>query len=125
MRYKSLSGRIPSCPYPSLRASAGWEQIRGHLDWNVQNFFTQQSVNSVDGVTPDNIQNTNVFTFGPAISLPISARQGGTVTPEFRDFYYEDLGDDSQQYALSANWLYRMYRTMDLSPRWRSNTGGL
>ena len=100
--------------YPSLRATAGWEQIKGHLDWNVQNFFTQQTVDSVDGVTPDNIQNTNVFTFGPAIILPISARQRITVTPEFRDFYYEDFGDDNQQYALSANWLYRLYRTMGI-----------
>jgi len=99
--------------YPGLRAIAGWEQITDHLDWKVQNFFTQQRLDSVDGVTPDNIQNTNVFTFGPAISSPISARQRVTVTPEFRDFYYEDF-DDSQQYALSANWLYRLYRTMDI-----------
>ena len=39
--------------YPSLRANAGWEQITDRLDWQVENFLTQQSVDSVGGRTPD------------------------------------------------------------------------
>ena len=35
--------------------------------------------------------------------------------PEYRNFYYEDVGDDNQQYALSANWFYGMYPTMGVS----------
>jgi hypothetical protein len=105
--------------YPGLRLTGGYEQIRDRLDWQVQDYFTQTLVDSDDGVTPFNIQNTNVFTFGPSIRFPISGRQTVTVNPQYRNFYYEDVGDnnqgDNQQYALSANWFYGMYPTMGVS----------
>ena len=105
--------------YPGLRLTGGYEQIRDRLDWQVQDYFTQTLEDSDDGATPDNIRNTNVFTFGPNIRFPISGRQTITVRPEYRNFYYEDVGDNNQdnnqQYALSASWLYRMYPTMGVS----------
>jgi hypothetical protein len=105
--------------YPGLRLTGGYEQIRGRLDWQVQNYFTQTLVDSDDGVTPSNIQNTNVFTFGPSIRFPSTSRQTVTVNPEYRNFYFEDVGDNNkdnnQQYALSVNWFYRMYPAMDVS----------
>jgi hypothetical protein len=105
--------------YPGLRLTGGYEQVRDRLDWQVQDYFTQTLVDSDDGATPFNIQNTNVFTFGPSIRFPISGRQTVTVNPQYRNFYYEDVGDnnqnDNQQYALSANWFYGMYPTMGVS----------
>jgi len=101
--------------YPSLRATAGWEQIRGRLDWRVQNYFTQRRTNADGGVTPSNLQDTNVFTFGPNITFPVTSRQSVSVNPEFRKFTYENVGTDNRQYALSARWAYQMYRTMNLS----------
>ena len=98
--------------YPGLRAIVEWEQVRGRLDWKVQNFLTQQRINAVSGVTPDNIQNTNVFTFGTDIGFLVTGRQSLSITPEFRDFSYEDFGTDNRQYSLSANWAYQMYRTL-------------
>ena len=77
--------------YPGLRLTGGWEQIRGRLDWQVRDYFTQTVGDSLEGVTPDNIQNTNAFTFGPSIRFPISGRQLVTVNPEYRNFYYEDM----------------------------------
>ncbi len=100
--------------YPSLRASAVWEQVRDRLNWKVQDYFTQQRTNAVGGVTPSNIQNTNVFTFGPNITLPLASRHSISINPEFRDFTYEDVGTDNRQYALSTSWDYRMYRTMSI-----------
>ena len=34
--------------YLSLSAIAGWEQIRDRLTWNVRNYFTQTSIDSLD-----------------------------------------------------------------------------
>jgi hypothetical protein len=34
-----------------------------------------------------------------------------TVSPQYRNFYYEDEGTDNQQYELPANWFYQMYPT--------------
>ena len=112
-------GTFSNQDYPGLSLTGGYEQIRDRLDWQVQNFFTQTLVDSDDGVTPDNIRDTNVFTLGPSIRFPISGRQTVTVKPQYRNFYYEDVGDnnqdDNQQYALSANWFYGMYPTMGVS----------
>ena len=101
--------------YPGLRLTGGYEQVRDRLEWQVQNFFSQQLNDTDEGKTPDNIQNTNVFTFGPSIRFPISGRQTVTVKPQYRNFYYEDVGGNNQQYGLSASWLYGMYPTMGVS----------
>ena len=112
-------GTFSNQNYPGLSLTGGYEQIRGRLDWQVQNFFTQTLVDSDDGVTPDNVRDTNVFTLGPSIRFPVTGRQTITVNPQYRNFYYEDVGennqDSNQQYALSASWLYGMYPTMNVS----------
>ena len=96
--------------YFNLGATADWEMVRNRLDWQLQNFFTQRPVDSTDPDTPDNAQNTNVFTFGPTILFPLSGRQTVTVSPTYRNFYYQDSDTDNQQYSLTANWFYQMYR---------------
>jgi len=96
----------------NLGATAGWEMIRDRVDWGVRDYFTQRQINNLDSDTPSNTQNTNAFSFGPNITLPISARQTITVQPLFSDFYYEDSNTDNQQYGVTANWLYRLRQDM-------------
>ena len=60
--------------------------------------------------TPDNTQDTNVFTFGPAIRWPLSRRQTLSFNPSYRNFYYEEQDTDNQQLSLTASWFYQMYR---------------
>lgn len=91
-----------------LAATADWEMIRDRVDWGVSNYFTQTQVNNLDSETPSNIQNTNVFSFGPDITLPLSARQTITLRPLFTDFYYQDSDTDNQQYGVTADWLYKL-----------------
>ena len=92
----------------NLNATAGWEMIRDRVDWGVRDYFTQTQINNLDSDTPSNTQNTNVFSFGPNITLPLSARQTITVQPLFSDFYYENSDTDNQQYGVTADWLYML-----------------
>ena len=55
----------------NLSATAGWEMIRDRVDWGVRDYFTQTQINNLDSDTPSNTQNTNVFSFGPNITLPL------------------------------------------------------
>ena len=96
----------------NLSATAGWEMIRDRVDWGVYDYFTQSQINNLDSDTPSNTQNTNVFSFGPNITLPISSRQTITVQPLFSDFYYENSDTDNQQYGVTANWLYQLRQDM-------------
>jgi hypothetical protein len=94
--------------YFNLAATAGWEMITSRFDWLLRNYYSQRPINSTDPNTPDNIQDTNAFTFGANIVFPISARQTFTLLPEYRNFYYEIQLTDNQQYALLASWNYEM-----------------
>jgi hypothetical protein len=100
--------------YFNLGATVGWEMLKGRVDWEAQDFFSQRSINAVNADTPDNIQDTNVFTFGPNIYIPISARQSITLQPEYRLFTYEVQNINNQQKALDASWNYKMFQTMKL-----------
>jgi len=98
--------------YVNNRAIADWVTIRDRLDWRAEDYFTQRQINSLDANTPDNNQDTNVFSFGPNIYLPISGRQMVTVRPEFQDFYYEESDIDNRRYRLSADWRYQLNQRM-------------
>jgi len=92
----------------NLNATAGWEMIRDRVDWVVRDYFTQNQINNLDSDTPSNTQNTNVFSFGPNITLPLTDRQTITLRPLFSDFYYENSDTDNQQYGVTADWLYNL-----------------
>lgn len=92
--------------YFNLAATAGWEMIKNRFDWLLRNIYSQRPINSADPNTPDNIQDSNAFTFGANIGYPISARQKFTLLPEYRNFYYEIQNTDNQQFSLAASWNY-------------------
>ena len=107
--------------YFNLNAKVNWAMLKDRLSWKVQDFFTQQSINSLNPDTPDNTADTNVFTFGPVINYRISGRQSLTITPEYRRYDYEDQIIDSQQNALNVSWNYQFYRTLSVGVRGEVN----
>ena len=82
--------------------------VKNRFSWLVSDYFQQEPINAIDASTPDNLQNSNFFTFGAGINYPVSPRQSFTLRPEFRDFYYETLTTDNQQLSLTLDWNYVM-----------------
>lgn len=107
-------GTFPNQQYFNLNATAGWEMLRDRLDWQIQDFFSQQPIAALSPFTPNNTQDSNVFTFGPNIYFRPSDRQLLTLSPQFRDFYYEIQNIDNQQNALDAIWTYELAKSLDV-----------
>ncbi|MDH5387420.1 MAG: hypothetical protein OEY06_03095 [Gammaproteobacteria bacterium] len=107
--------------YFNLSATAGWEMIKDFLDWQLQDFYTQQSLDSLNPNTPDNTQDTNTITFGPNLHYRISGRQSITLNPQYRKFSYEIQNIDNQQNSLDASWNYQLFRTVNVGLRGGKN----
>lgn len=105
---------FPNQQYFNLNAKAGWEMLRDRLDWQMQDYFTQRPIDALSPFTPNNTQDSNVFTFGPNIYFRPSDRQLLTLNPEYRDFYYEIQNLDNQQNALDATWTYQLAKELDV-----------
>lgn len=91
-----------------LGANADWEMVKERFDWFLSNYFNQRKVVALNSNTPDNLQDSNVFTFGANIRFPISARQNFSITPMFRKYYVEILLTDNKQNSLLASWKYQI-----------------
>jgi len=100
--------------YFDLNATAGWEMVRNRVNWVMRDFFTQRLRNSTDRATPDNIEDINIFNFGPDVVLPISRVQKLVINPAFSDFYYETSDVENQRYSLSLDWLYSTSATNEV-----------
>ena len=94
--------------YFNLGATADWGMIPNRFNWLLNNFYSQRPINSTQPNTPDNIQDSNFFTFGANIVAPISARQVFSLRPEYRNFYYELQETDNQQFSVAAGWSYQI-----------------
>jgi len=93
--------------YFNLAAAVDWEMVKNRFDWQLNNLYAQRPINNTDPNTPDNIQDSNVFTFGANIFYPISGRQSFTLFPQYKNFYYEIQNADNQQGSLAASWSYQ------------------
>ena len=96
--------------YFNLAASADWAMVKDRFNWILRDNFSQRSIVTTNTNTPDNLQNTNIFTFGANINLPVTARQRFGITPMFSQYYYESQPTDNKQFSLATNWNYQMFR---------------
>ena len=108
-RYSYVQDTFVDQRHYFLQANADWEMIRDRFNWTLSDTFSQRTKDALDLNTPDNLQDTNVFTFGADMIFPISARQNVRVIPMFSQYYYEFYDTDNKQYAISADWKYKMY----------------
>lgn len=90
----------------NINAVATWEQIPGRLVWQVDDYFTQTSVDSLGERTPSNAQDTNAFSIGATLTIPVSGRNVFTLNPVVRDFTYEETDTDNRSHGLLAGWRY-------------------
>jgi len=100
----------PDTRYLNLDASINWAMIKDRFNWFLGDTFRQQTVNTLDPNTPDNLQDTNAFSFGADIRWPVSSRQNFSLVPSYSHFYYEFQDTDNQQSSVALNWDYQMFR---------------
>ena len=98
-----------------LGAAASWKQIRNVLTWNINDYYSQASINNLAAGTPTNTEDVNAFNIAAQLTLQPADRHTVTITPSFRDFYYETSPNDNQQTGLAAGWAYRLNPTISLS----------
>lgn len=94
----------------NLDGSADWAMVKGRFNWFASNYFSQRTINTSNSNTPNNLQETNAFTFGANIRPLVSARQNISLRPMYVQYYYEESPTNNQQYSLAANWIYNMSR---------------
>ena len=96
--------------YFNLAGNGNWEIVKDHLDAFAADYFQQRQVRSINAATPTNLQDSNIFTTGLNLRLPLSERHNFSLTPTYSQYYYEVLTVDNRQVSLSGRWDYQMYR---------------
>jgi len=96
--------------YFNLGASANWEMLRNRFNWFLRDRFSQRPIQELTSNTPDNLQDSNIFTFGANLNWPISSVQNFTLTPQFSQHYFEEQSTDNEQLSLAASWNYQAFR---------------
>jgi hypothetical protein len=80
-----------------LTAAATYWFVPSRFSWIVQNNFGQTFIDPRDVETPDNRQNTNYFTTGPDLTLPLGSRTSLTIGARWSDASYETSDTDDQR----------------------------
>ena len=96
--------------YFKLAANADWEMIRHRFNWFLRNNFNQRPIQELTSNTPDNLQDSNTFSFGAKIHFPISSIQSFTLVPQLTRNYFEEQKTDNTQLSLTSSWNYQAFR---------------
>lgn len=113
-RLEYLNGTYSNQNYLDFKGAGSWAQVEDRLVWTVEDYFTQIPVENLSVDTPENLQNTNVFSFQPEITIPVTSRNVISLMPVFQDYYYETSELDNRQYGLTASWEYKIYPTVEV-----------
>ena len=101
--------------YFNFGLSSRVDVIQRKFSFLINNSFRQTLIDTSNPRIPDNIQDTNVFTFGADIKIPLTARQRLVFSPRVRDFYYEATDADNKQYSSTLGWSYAVNPLLSFS----------
>ncbi len=96
--------------YFKLDAVANWDVRPRELQWHLRNRYFQRPVTTEDSATPDNVQDSNVFSLDGLWRIPASGISTYTLQPEVRRYYYEQQNTDNVQLSLTGRWIYPLHR---------------
>ena len=99
----------------ALDATGTWTLIPGRLDWILENYFDQASVDIFAAPNPANRQNTNVLSTGPEARSRLSSSQSLIAGGRYGNFYFEESDTDSDRLSGYGRWLYAMSSRRDVS----------
>lgn len=90
--------------YLKLSGNLNAALVKNRLDYYINNYYNQAPIDALEPNTPDNIEDTNIFSTGMVFSMPVSRRNSIRLVPEYSRFYYETQLTDNHQHSLSFNF---------------------
>ena len=88
-----------------LAATLVFAVVPDRFTWTIQDNFGQTLVDRRFAETPDNRQNTNFFTTGPDLYVPLGERTRLELSARWSDVAYEDTQADSERYSGTVGFL--------------------
>lgn len=98
-----------------LNGAAVWRPLPEKFTWTAEDFFTQTTINPLEPETPQNRQNTNVFTTGPDVFFHFGAVDTLQLGARYSDNRFETSELNNTRSSASARWLHRTSATTTLS----------
>lgn len=98
-----------------LSARSAWKPRPQRLEWRFDDFASPATTDPFAPPTPSNRQNTNIFTTGPDLFLPLTPVDTLVAGYRWGDFYYEVTNIDSNRHLLVLRWLHKVSNITQLS----------
>jgi len=98
-----------------LHGMTDFRLLADTLSWSVEDDLAQSLVNSVDVASPGNTQNTNIFSTGPRLVLPIGARTSFALDGKWTNVWYEQSNFGNNRITGRASLLRKTGANSELS----------
>jgi len=119
----SLSAQLASTQYlneitadrtrANLKFNMLWSLRPKSIEWFFSDVFTQSTISSLVGDTPDNKQNVNVLRTGPNFKFRLGSRQRIDVEPRYENYRFE-LSNNNSRVNNTTRWFFIANPTINL-----------
>ena len=119
----NLSAQIASTQYineitadrtrVNLRFDTVWSLLPERVEWFFSDVFTQSTISSLVGDTPDNKQNVNVLRTGPNFKFRLSSLHSIDVEPRYENYKFE-LSNNNDRVNNTTRWTFTANSTISL-----------
>jgi len=88
--HEYLDGDYETDVLPQLRGEVNWAPVPEHFVWTVRDNFGQVALSPAEILQPVDRQDINVFSTGPAMTIPLGQRMNFQLAGLYSDVYYEN-----------------------------------
>lgn len=100
----------------NLNAQLDWTLLPERLHWVVEDYLSQQPINTLSGFSPSNQQQVNVFVTGPSFFARLTPATTASMDLRYTNTYAEDTNTyDGDRYNVAARLLRDVSPTQKLS----------
>ena len=83
--------------------------------WTIEEYFSQQEIDSLEPDTPDNLINSNAFITGPDLVFHINPASDINIGVRYSAFRYDQLNTNNERISFDSSWLTRLTYSSEFS----------
>jgi len=106
---------VADTTFVTIDGAATWMPFPQRFHWVFEDYATQSRIVTTENATPDNLQNTNVFSTGPDFFFRVTGRDQLRLSSRYGLYTFGETDTDDNRTSFATSFLHQLNQTSEVS----------